>query len=83
MTHVGKIITRDFMERLMRGETWPAQKVTDDILVDAPTCPACDGAMVVQRRPAGAGHADDLAEYDPCPMCWREMEQQAKREGRR
>jgi len=32
-------------------------------------CPTCHGDGIVQTKPAGAGYADDLAEYAPCPDC--------------
>lgn len=32
-------------------------------------CPFCGGEGVVERTPAGAGHADDLAEFEPCSRC--------------
>ena len=33
------------------------------------TCPTCNGERTIMVRPAGYGHSDDLAEYDPCPDC--------------
>ena len=35
-----------------------------------PDCPTCNGDGVVITKLAGAGHSDDLAEYEPCPMCY-------------
>ena len=32
-------------------------------------CATCKGERVIQSKPAGAGHSDDLAEYHPCPQC--------------
>jgi hypothetical protein len=30
------------------------------------SCPICGGEGVVMTKPPGAGHSDDLAEYEPC-----------------
>lgn len=32
-------------------------------------CPECKGDRVIMTAAPGYGHADDLAEYDPCPTC--------------
>lgn len=32
-------------------------------------CESCDGSSTIMVRPAGYGHEDDLAEYEPCPEC--------------
>lgn len=32
-------------------------------------CFHCGGSGVEMVKPAGAGHADDLAEYEPCVYC--------------
>lgn len=32
-------------------------------------CQECDGNSTIETAPAGAGHSDDLAEYQRCPAC--------------
>jgi DnaJ-class molecular chaperone len=32
-------------------------------------CDQCDGTGTVMTAAPGAGHNDDLAEYEPCPDC--------------
>jgi len=46
----------DLQEAIQRGVELATGKI----------CLKCFGAGVIQVRAAGAGHADDLAEYDPC-----------------
>jgi hypothetical protein len=57
------------------GDTFVLEQKIEDALVEAtapqpaPPCATCKGERVVQSNPSGAGHADDLAEYVPCPDC--------------
>lgn len=34
-----------------------------------PECVQCGGDRISESKPAGAGHADDLPEYEQCPRC--------------
>jgi hypothetical protein len=65
---------RDALQKLGRapyqntsGLTAPSPAST----APAAECETCKGEGVVISRPAGAGYADDLAEYEPCPDCAR------------
>ena len=50
----------------------PYQKSQPDTPPTPPSdesCSACGGSRVIESKPSGAGHSDDLAEYLPCPDC--------------
>jgi len=58
-------------------ESYPCgrEKFLRKITIDTPpaaaeaVCPRCEGERVIMVKEAGAGYADDLAEYEPCPDC--------------
>lgn len=56
------------------------------------TCAICHDSLVIETKPAGAGYADDLAEYAWCSCDaalraqsahWRAVKRELESEGRR
>ena len=46
-----------------------AGEIERQVLERVEICPGCGGERVIQTAAVGQGHADDLAEYAPCPVC--------------
>lgn len=62
----------DGLMRLLEMEDGPEGEQELELLAGregAGGCPTCHGDGVMETAPAGAGHADDLVEYVPCPDC--------------